>query len=139
MFKSAPNLLAEANHGLLSNLEKCILVFAREPSYEQRQAASEIEAKWFDVQDEEFAMAKKEMSGIIVSVTNRGITHWDTESKHQQKDRYSAILIGSHMLKVAKDESIETQDRELVQGHWLGENRNNNSQSQTGFFDDASL
>jgi hypothetical protein len=139
MFKSAPNLLADANHGLLAKLEKCSLVFAREPSIEQRQNASEIETIWYDVQEDEFDKAKKEMSSVVVSGTKHGVLHWDTEGKHQHKDRYSAILIGANMLKVMKDEILENKDKDLVNGFWLGQTKKQIVQTKNGFFEDASL
>lgn len=139
LFKSSPNLLSVANHSLLGSLERRSLVFAREPSDELMDSSSEEELVWFESQIVEFESIKKELSRIVVSITGRGVTHWDTENKHEKKDRYSALLVANNMLRELKEEKIEASDKHLIIGGWVDDLGYNNNTSQMDQYKDACL
>jgi hypothetical protein len=130
-----PTWISEANHNLLADLEHKRLVFAREPNDIENETMSEVELAWLETQNEEMLEAKKEMSRIVVTVTNRGYPHWDTQNKKDRKDRYSAILILNDEFRRLKVNKKDQNNNTIANGGWASEfNKGNDN-----YFDSAAL
>ncbi len=103
----------EANTNLLSALQHGRCTIASVPP-----VAGEIYVPAMDEADEQIEQTLVEMSSIVtIPVGNR--LRWDTPTKTQRKDRYSAALIGFD----AAREYLGTHNRPqtLATGGWLGE------------------
>jgi hypothetical protein len=85
---SSADWVHDANHNLLSGLQHNLLKIASKPP-----VAGEIWTQAKEEADEELEGALSEMSTIIVTAAGARM-RWDTPTKGQRKDRYSAILVG---------------------------------------------
>lgn len=85
-------LVHTSNHNLLSSLQHGELKIAAPPPCGGETITPELE-----LADEEIEQTLEEMQNIVVKSTATGKMHWDTSTKAQKKDRYSAALIGYHM------------------------------------------
>ncbi|MEM8875315.1 MAG: terminase family protein [Planctomycetota bacterium] len=99
--------LHDANHNLRSGLESKKLSIAASPR---------IWAKHLDDADAELESTLVEISTIVTTTTASGRCRWDTPSKHQRKDRYSAVLVGYDNAHKLLDTT--TKPRQLAMGGW---------------------
>jgi hypothetical protein len=86
MINFSPVWISDANFNTLSLLENNRLRFPELP-----KSGSELEEKSY----EDVRMLKSQMLNIVVTETQRGVRHFDTPKKGQNKDLYSAILLAS--------------------------------------------
>ena len=84
------------------------------------RSSSEIEEKLYD----EVKLLKSQMLSIIVTETARGVRHFDTPKKGQNKDLYSALILAAYGSKeMSKDlEYVEPllEGEGLVRHHGQG-------------------
>ncbi|MGQ4893453.1 MAG: LAGLIDADG family homing endonuclease [Candidatus Njordarchaeia archaeon] len=107
---SSYNWVHNANHNMKMALEHGILEFPN-PQLEGDITAEE-ELAWT-----EFRYMLDEIQNIIVRFTKSGKMHWDTPSKKQRKDRYSALLIAfAHAYDLM--ESVN-KPQKLAIGGWI--------------------
>ena len=83
----SPSWISDANFATLSLLENNRLKFPELP-----RTASEIDEKLY----EDVRLLKSQMLSIVVTETSRGIRHFDTPKKGQNKDLYSAIILAAY-------------------------------------------
>lgn len=81
-----PVWIADANFDTLALLENKNLRFPAVPS-----SGSNVEEKLY----EEVKLLKSQMLNIIVTETGRGVRHFDTPKKGQNKDLYSALILAA--------------------------------------------
>mgnify|MGYP006279954979 FL=1 len=86
LINPTPNWIQEANFATLSMLENKELKFPELPLSSNAQA----EKLYDDVRT-----LKSQLLNIVVSQTARGVLHFDTPKKGQNKDLYSAIVLAS--------------------------------------------
>ena len=87
MTNFSPAWISEANFATLSLLENNRLRFPEPP----RTNNSADEKLYEDIQ-----LLKSQMLSIIVTETARGVRHFDTPKKGQNKDLYSAIILAAY-------------------------------------------
>lgn len=101
----------DANFNLLSGIQHGLMKIASVPA----NVGNVLWTPELEDADEEMEGALLEMSSIIVTSAGSRM-HWDTPTKNQRKDRYSAVLIGYNAaLKVLKDGARGPQ---LAMGFW---------------------
>jgi len=116
-----PAYLTEANHGLLSSLERKEYVFPTPLGTEDLMNKGEKEAEQLENVETEMLVAKNEMINIVLTRTPKGSPHWDTPAKGQRKDRYTAIMGGCKECKdFIKPENSEEVTIDLPTGGWAG-------------------
>jgi hypothetical protein len=121
MINFNPSYLAEANHGLLSSLERKEYVFPTPLGTEDLFNKTEKEAEELEDQETEILATKNEIINIVLTQTTKGSPHWDTPQKRQRKDRYTAVLGGCKACKdFIKPESKSESTLELPTGGWAG-------------------
>jgi hypothetical protein len=80
----------DANHNLLSDIQRGVMTIPTKcPNTEEFPISTEV-----DDADAEISMFLQEIQNVVVTTTKAGRMHWDTPTKKQKKDRYSAVLIG---------------------------------------------
>lgn len=87
MINPAPAWISDANFDTLALLENKDLRFPTVPT-----SGNNIEEKLY----EEVKLLKSQMLNIIVSETSRGVRHFDTPRKGQNKDLYSALVLAAY-------------------------------------------
>lgn len=116
-----PAYLTEANHGLLSSLERKEYVFPTPLGPEDLMNKTQAEADELEDMETEMMSAKNEIINIVMTSTPKGSPHWDTPSKGQRKDRYTAILGGCKECKdFIRPEVNEDAGIDLPAGGWAG-------------------
>lgn len=115
MINFSPLWISDANFDTLSLLENNRLKFPEPP-----RTNLNIDEKLY----EDIKLLKSQMLSIIVTETARGVRHFDTPKKGQNKDLYSAIILAAYGAKeLSKDsENIEPvlEGRGLVRPHGVG-------------------
>jgi len=106
MINFSPTWISDANFDTLSLLENNRLRFPNIP-----RTSSEIEERMYD----EVKMLKSQMLSIIVTETARGVRHFDTPKKGQNKDLYSAMILASYGVKEMTN-TMERVDPKLTEG-----------------------
>ena len=125
----SPTWISDANFGALALFENNRLRFPELP----RSANDSEEAMYDDVR-----LLKSQMLNIVVTETARGVRHFDTPKKGQNKDLYSAILLAACGVKeLAQDDYEEPvlQGSGLVRPRGVGAqftNRNIPSSARDG-------
>jgi intein/homing endonuclease len=104
--------LHDANHNMLLGLQNGSILIAAQSDLVSNGASSTDE----EMADEEIDQTLLEIQSIVVRFTSTGRMHWDTPSKRQRKDRYSAFLIGHYMAKSYLDNLERPVD--LATGGW---------------------
>ncbi len=111
----SPSWISDANFDTLSLLENDRLRFPDMP-----RSSADIEEKMYD----EVKLLKSQMLSIIVTETARGVRHFDTPKKGQNKDLYSALILAAYGAKeLTKDlEHVEPalEGEGLVRSHEMG-------------------
>jgi len=111
----APVWISDANFNTLSLLENNRLRFPELP-----RSSSELEEKSY----EDIRLLKSQMLNIVVTETQRGVRHFDTPKKGQNKDLYSAILLASFgVTELNKDSevpSVVLEGEGLIRPHGMG-------------------
>jgi hypothetical protein len=116
-----PAYLAEANHGLLSSLERKEYVFPTPLGTEDLFNKTEKEAEELEEAETEMLNTKNEIINIVLTQTMKGSPHWDTPQKGQRKDRYTAILGCCKECKdFIKPNPNDISTVELPTGGWAG-------------------
>jgi hypothetical protein len=90
MINFSPAWISDANFDALSLFENNRLRFPDIP-----RSSMEVEEKLYD----EVRLLKSQMLSIIVTETARGVRHFDTPKKGQNKDLYSAIILAAYGVK----------------------------------------
>jgi len=90
-----PAWIADANFTTLSLLEDQRLKFPEPPT-----STLDIEAITY----ENIRTLKSQMLNIIVTQTGSGLLHFDTPKKGQNKDLYSALILGAHGVRMIEKE-----------------------------------
>jgi len=115
MITFSPTWISDANFAALSLLENNRLRFPNIP-----RSSSEIEEKLYD----EVRLLKSQMLSIIVTETSRGVRHFDTPKKGQNKDLYSALILAAYgakeMAKDVENEEPVLETSGLVRPHRQG-------------------
>lgn len=103
----------DANHNLLAALQRGDLKIAS-----QIPVANHVPLWTQDLEDADKEIDKTiaEMSNVVVSSAGQRL-RWDTPTKEQRKDRYSAVLIGFDAASELLDQHARPQ--ELIMGSWL--------------------
>jgi len=99
MINPAPAWIADANFDTLALLENKDLRFPTVPV-----SGNNIEEKLY----EEVKLLKSQMLNIVVTETARGVRHFDTPRKGQNKDLYSALVLAAY--------GVRELDRGIGQG-----------------------
>jgi len=111
----APVWISDANFNALSLLENNRLRFPESP-----RSNSEIDEKLY----EDVRLLKSQMLNIVVTETQRGVRHFDTPKKGQNKDLYSAILLASFGVTELNRESdivpMNLEPEGLIRPHAAG-------------------
>ena len=90
MINFSPTWISDANFDTLSLLENNRLRFPNVP-----RSSSEVEERMY----EQVKLLKSQMLNIIVTETSRGVRHFDTPKKGQNKDLYSALILAAYGAK----------------------------------------
>ena len=90
-----PSWISDANYTTLSFLEDERLKFPESP-------VSTIDAE--AVAYESIKKLKSQMLNIIVTQTSSGLLHFDTPTKGQNKDLYSAMILAAHGVRMVEKE-----------------------------------
>jgi len=99
MINPSPAWISDANFDTLALLENKDLRFPAVPT-----SANNVEEKLY----EEVKLLKSQMLNIIVTETARGVRHFDTPRKGQNKDLYSAlVLAGYGVRELARNMGLE--------------------------------
>jgi len=106
LINPAPLWIADANFDTLALLENKSLRFPTIPS-----SGSDVEEKLY----EEIKLLKSQMLNIIITETGRGVRHFDTPKKGQNKDLYSALILAAWGVRELTRE-IEEEDQILYSG-----------------------
>ena len=99
MIQFNPAWIADANFTTKAMLESKDLLF---PEYDIASLSDTDSIKY-----ESVAILKSQMLSIIVTQTSTGLLHFDTPSKNQNKDLYSALILAAHGAKMLSKESEE--------------------------------
>jgi hypothetical protein len=91
-----PAWISDANFTAKSMLEDKILLFPEAPI----KSVGDLEAIGFDGVN----TLKSQMLNIVVSQTATGVLHFDTPTKGQNKDLYSAFILGAHGARLVEKE-----------------------------------
>jgi intein/homing endonuclease len=97
-----PAWISEANFTTKSMLEDRKLLFPETPV----GATSDLEARYY----ESINTMKSQMLNIVVTRTATGILHFDTPTKGQNKDLYSALILAAHGARMIERELEEEQE-----------------------------
>ena len=98
MINFSPAWISDANFCTLSLLENNRLRFPDIP-----RSSVEIEEKLYD----EIRLLKSQMLNIVVTETARGVRHFDTPKKGQNKDLYSALILAAYGVReIMRDSEI---------------------------------
>ncbi len=92
--------ISDANFDTLALLEHKDLIFPRLPT-----SSNPIAEKLY----EEVKVLKSQLTNIIVTQTPRGIRHFDTPKKGQNKDLYSALILAAWGVRELYRESQEPE------------------------------
>ncbi len=115
MINFTPAWISEANFNFLAMLENHRLRFPSTPT-----DGSEIDEKLY----EDIRLLKSQMLNIVVTETARGVRHFDTPKKGQNKDLYSAIILAAYgvteMARDAEFVEIPMEASGLVRPHASG-------------------
>jgi hypothetical protein len=108
--------VCEANNNLLLGLQNGMIQIACE------KGALKTGNDFDENPEEESARIEitktiEEMQNIVVTRTQTGRAHWDTQQKSQRKDRYSAVLIGYDLAYTYLDNINKPQS--LATGFWF--------------------
>jgi hypothetical protein len=115
-----PAWIADANFTTKALLEDNRLLFPEPPIGTTLDAV----AKHY----ENIKTLKSQMLNIIVTQTATGILHFDTPTKGQNKDLYSAIILAAHGVRILEKEMEEEQDPVLFNAGGMVRVRNMPSQ-----------
>ena len=95
MINFSPAWIADANFDTLSLLENNRLRFPNIP-----RTSDDVDERMYD----QVKLLKSQMLNIIVTETSRGVRHFDTPKKGQNKDLYSALILAAYGAKeLSKD------------------------------------
>ena len=115
MINPAPAWISDANFDTLALLENKDLRFPTVPT-----SGNNIEEKLY----EEVKLLKSQMLNIIVSETARGVRHFDTPRKGQNKDLYSALVLAAYGVReldrMMDQKDITLYHTGLVRSHQAG-------------------
>jgi len=115
MVNFSPAWIADANFDTLSLLENNRLRFPNVP-----RTSDDVDERMY----EQIKLLKSQMLNIIVTETARGVRHFDTPKKGQNKDLYSALILAAYGAKeLSKDlEYVEPQleGAGLIRPHEVG-------------------
>jgi hypothetical protein len=115
MINPAPSWINDANFDTLAMLEHKDLRFPEAPS-----SADSIAEKLY----EEVRILKAQMLNIVVTQTARGVRHFDTPKKGQNKDLYSATILAAWGVREMYRELVEVdvvlESQGLVRPHQQG-------------------
>lgn len=111
----SPAWIADANFATLALLENNRLKFPELPIN-----GSEIDERLY----EDIKLLKSQMLNIVVTETSRGIRHFDTPKKGQNKDLYSAVILAAYganeLTKSQGDVELKLEPEGLVRPHTPG-------------------
>lgn len=140
MVSFTPQWLSEANHGLLSSLERKELVFPTPLGVEDLANKSDKQVEELENAEEEIQHAKGEIINIVMTKTPKGLPHWDTPSNKQRKDRYSAVLGLCQECKEYIRPNVADQEVrvELPSGNWAGKGTSGALSKELGLAGDIS-
>ena len=115
MINPTPAWISDANFDTLALLENKDIRFPAVPT-----SANNVEEKLY----EEVKLLKSQMLNIIISETARGVRHFDTPRKGQNKDLYSALVLAAYGVREL-DRMIDQKDiilysTGLVRPHQVG-------------------
>lgn len=100
-----PTWISDANFTTLSLLEDHRLQFPEPPIHSTLDIAGIIY--------ENVKTLKSQMLNIIVTQTRGGLLHFDTPTKSQNKDLYSAIILAAHGVRMLEKEMEEPEEPQL--------------------------
>ena len=110
--------ISDANYDTLGMLDQQNIMFPTLP-----MAKSEAEEAKEDVY-EFVKLLKSQLLNIILSETGRGVRHFDTPKKGQNKDLYSAFVLAAwgirELARTPEEEDTVLQSSGLVRGHQQG-------------------
>ena len=111
----SPSWISDANFDTLALIENEHLRFP-----EVLNQGSNVEEKLY----EEIRLLKSQMLNIVVTETSRGVRHFDTPKKGQNKDLYSALILAAwgvrEFSRQVKEEIVVLSDNGLVRSHSPG-------------------
>ena len=115
MVNPAPAWISDANFDTLALLENKDLRFPKPPD-----SGSSVEEKLYD----EVGLLKSQMLNIIVTETSRGLRHFDTPKKGQNKDLYSALILAAwgakELNREVEEQSPVLYGNGLIRPHHMG-------------------
>jgi len=115
MINFSPAWISDANFDTLSLLENNRLRFPDIP-----RSSAEAEEKLYD----EIRLLKSQMLSIVVTETARGVRHFDTPKKGQNKDLYSAMILAAYGVReLMKDSEFvepKLESEGLIRPHKQG-------------------
>lgn len=103
-----PSWISDANFTTKSMLEDRVLLFPEVPIKSTLDSDSTAYSS--------VNTLKSQMLNIIVTQTSTGILHFDTPSKRQNKDLYSAIILAAHGARMLAKEMEEPGDPVIYTG-----------------------
>lgn len=110
--------ISDANFDTLAMLEQRNVLFPEPPL-----TKSETEEPREEIY-EYVKMLKSQMLNIILSETGRGVRHFDTPKKGQNKDLYSAFILAAwgirELARTPEEETVTLQSRGLIRPHQQG-------------------
>lgn len=117
-----PTWISDANFTTKAMLENKTLLFPEAPI----STTVDLEAKLYD----SIKTLKSQMLNIVVTQTTSGSLHFDTPSKSQNKDLYSAVILAAHGVRAIEKELEGEQEAVLHNSGGLIRLRN----SPTNYF-----
>ena len=102
-----PAWISDANFTTLALMEDTRLLFPEAPTHTTLDAVSII----FD----NVKILKSQMLNIIVTQTRSGLLHFDTPTKSQNKDLYSALILAGHGVRMLEKE-LEGEEEPILYG-----------------------
>jgi hypothetical protein len=100
-----PAWIADANFATLSLLEDKKLLFPETPI----RSTADLEARAYS----NVMTLKSQMLNIVVTQTASGLLHFDTPTKGQNKDLYSALILAAHGVRIIEKE-LEIDDEPIL-------------------------
>jgi len=126
--------ISDANFNLLALLENKDLLFPELPL----TSSAKLEKLY-----EEVKVLKSQLVNIVVTQTTRGVAHFDTPKRDQNKDLYSALVLASWGVKeVLSQAGIQTKvlhDRGFVRPHTPGAKFDTASLSNSSYPHNAAI
>lgn len=116
-----PSWISDANFTTKAMLENRTLLFPEVPV----STTVDLEAKLYD----SINTLKSQMLNIIVTQTPSGALHFDTPSKSQNKDLYSALILASHGARAIEKELEGEQESVLHNSSGMIRLRNSSQSS----------